>query len=399
MGKIYRICVICLVFLTSLVIATNLTKYVFTREVEYTSALEITTYDDIESYGIFLRDEYIVENEFDSYVHIDITNGSRVKKGQDIGIIYNDRAYLEESMEISELRDKLAVINNVATITQTMSDSLKTAVQINASIAEFNQNLDPNDLSTVSYNLSEIENIALKSAYSQMTKAELADEIEILENQIAQKQLKISGDMQTVTADVTGLFIETIDSYENISEVTVDTIKEVVDAGNQNYADNEQIGKIITSHEWEFACVVDNDYVDAILKATKPRLIFESMPSNEISVTVSEVIKEDEQSVVIFAGKATNETILEMRSSNVQIVLKSYNGIKIPKQSAVVVDGVLGIYTLSGNQSSFKEIVPIFEKENYYVINITSQATNKDIIIGDKIITNSSVFSKTQFMN
>lgn len=391
MIKMYKFTFNCLIFLILLVIATNVTKEFLNKQIDYTEAVSIKTYDDIQSYGIFLRDEYIVENNEGNYVHIDVNNASRVKKGQVIGVIYDDRKYLEESIEISNLRDKLNVIDSVATITQTVSQTLKTAVQINNSISEFHQNLDPNDLTSVSYNINEIENISLRGAYSQMSKAELSLEKSYIENEIEQRQLKISSDTSTINADLTGSFVSTIDSYENISEISVDIITEISNKGTYNYADNNNIGKIITSNEWEFACVVNNEDISRITGASRPRLIFENMPSNEIAVTVSKVINEnDEQSIVIFKGKATNESILEMRTSNVQIVIRAYEGIKIPKQAVLVIDGKIGIHTLNGSQIEFKEISPIFEKENYYIIPKKSKATSRDIIIGDRIITNSS---------
>ncbi|MFI3114990.1 MAG: HlyD family efflux transporter periplasmic adaptor subunit [Clostridia bacterium] len=395
MAKIYKISLSCLILLIMLVVLTNVTKYVFTKEYDYIETQKVTTNDDIESFGIFIREEEIVENSQGNYVHIDITNGSRVKKDQVIGIIYNELKYLEQSLEISQLRNKLAVIDGVATITQTVSNSLKTAVQINEGIAELSQNLDPNNLSSVDYSLSEIETIALNGAYSQMSKAELLLEKEMIELEIAQKQAGISGAMEVVKASVPGNFVEMIDSYENISEVSVDIIREIVDEGNRNYANSTQIGKIITDNEWKFACVVDTADVESILSASRPKLIFESMPSNEIYVEISEVINEGEQSIIIFSGKTTNETLLEMRSSNVQIVLRSYTGLKIPKQAVVVYDNTIGVYVLSGSRVLFKEITPIFEKDNYYIIELNSMATSQDIIAGDRMIINStSIVSK-----
>ncbi len=390
MARIYKISLSCLMLLIALVVLTNITKYAFTTEFDYIETQKITSNDDIESYGIFIREEQIVENTKGNYVHIDITNGSRVKKDQVIGIVYNELSYLEQSLEISQLRNKLAVIDSVATITQSVSNTLKTAVQINEGIAELSQNLDPNDLSTVSYSLNEIETISLNGAYSKMSKAELLLEKEAIELEIAQKQVGMSNAMQVITANVPGNFVEMIDSYENISEVSVDIIRDIVDEGNRNFADSTQIGKIITDNEWKFACVVDTNEVESILNATRPRLIFESMPSNEINVEISEVIHEGEQSIIIFTSKTTNETLLEMRSSNVQIVLRSYTGLKIPKQAVVVTEDAIGVYVLSGSRVQFREIKPIFEKDNYYIIELNSMATSDDIIVGDRIIINST---------
>lgn len=398
MSKIYKISLSCLMILITLVVLTNITKYAFTTEYDYIEVQKIATNDDIESYGIFIREEVVVENNYGNYVHIDLTNGSRVKKDQVIGIIYTKLEYLEQSLEINQLRNKLDIIDGVATITQTVSNSLKTAVQINAGIAELSQNLDPNDLSSINYSLSEIETIALNGAYSQMTKEELLSEKETIEIEITQIQSGISDATQVIKANVSGNFVEMIDSYENISTISVDIIRDIVNEGNRNFADSTQIGKIITDNEWKFACVVDTDMVDSVLNATRPRLIFESMPSNEINVEISEVINEGEQSIIIFTSKTTNETLLEMRGSNVQIVLRSYTGLKIPKQAVVVTEDAIGVYALSGARVTFKEITPIFEKDNYYVIYLNDEVTRDDIIIGDRIITNSkSIVSGTNY--
>lgn len=401
MDKLNRISLILLSFLVALILITNIIKLFDNETIDYIQAIKVTAYDEIESFGVFLREETIVDDKLHNYMHITVESGQRIGNNQVLANIYSNASYLQISEQIEDLKREKEVLANITSSNMSNVESTKISLMINDKIAQLNHDIDKNNLKATTDIVTEIQNTSLKSAYSQMSKEELAVEKNALEEQIRQKELLLESNVTSIKSPISGSFILGIDGYEGLLDVNVDDIENLEKEGRIINKADQKLGKIITEYVWSFACAIDNDKVDAIGKSKNLQIVFSDLPTNYISISVKEVIAEEFKSVVIFTGNFTNEQILEMRTSDVRIVLNSYDGISIPKKSTRVIDNKIGVYTLSGNRSVYKEIEPIFETSDSYIIKIkpsTEIITQKDIIAGDKIITSSKYIKDNQIV-
>ena len=104
----------------------------------------------------------------------------------------------------------------------------------------------------------------------------------------------------------------------------------------------------------------------------------------ETPVTVYAIIQEhgSDTALLILEGTEFSSEMVSMRSQAVEIILATYSGLKVPKsavrmwkrptaQERTAADGV---YILSGGVQKSKIINPLYETEDYYVVE--QSATN-----------------------
>lgn len=398
MNKAFKVFLSIFLVLVVIVVVSNYYMLNGKQKIEYIYAQVETVYDNIEASGMFVRTEHIIENTSNDYVHITVRNGERVGKNHSVAILYSDQSYVEQSESLDILLNEQSVLNTVTNGSQSSTEVTKTSILINNMISNFNGNLNPDNLTSTEDIVSNIQTMSIRSAYSLMPQSEITVKKQQISDSINSRRNVLSENMTTIKSTVSGNFINGVDGYENIEEVNSDIILNAIE-NNAHIKQNQNIiGKIVPNYKWDFLVVVDLEYVQKFENNSNIKVVFESIPDRFIDVSVKKIDIEEEKAVITISGDYTNEEILSMRTSNVDIIFKTYSGIKIPKSATRIVGDKLGIYTHSGFQATFKEIKPIFDKEDYYIINTSKNATSADIIVGDKIVTKSIQLSDQKVM-
>lgn len=398
MNKAFKVFLSIFLVLVVIVVVSNYYMLNGKQKIEYIYAQVETVYDNIEASGMFVRTEHIIENTSNDYVHITVQNGERVGKNHSVAILYSDQSYVEQSESLNILLNEQSVLNTVTNGSQSSTEVTKTSILINNMISNFNGNLNPDNLTSTEDIVSNIQTMSIRSAYSLMPQSEITVKKQQISDSINSRRNVLSENMTTIKSTVSGNFINGVDGYENIEEVNSDIILNAIE-NNAHIKQNQNIiGKIVPNYKWDFLVVVDLEDVQKFENNSNIKVVFESIPDRFIDVLVKKIDIEEEKAVITISGDYTNEEILSMRTSNVDIIFKTYSGIKIPKSATRIIGDKLGIYTHSGFQATFKEIKPIFDKEDYYIINTSKNATSADIIVGDKIVTKSIQLSDQKVM-
>lgn len=400
MGKLNRICILIFFGLIALVVATNVIKYFNISSYEYILAKEISTFDDISSYGVFVRTELLLEVDNNQFIDITVENGERVGRNQDVAYIYSDENFLNEKNKVDKLYSDLNLLNSVSVNNYiTSTGEAVGSIGANSSIISLYETINPNDLDSAKNVANNIMQSILREGYSQNSVSELNAMQSSLKSQISEIEAVLSDNVTSIKSDISGNFVLGIDGFENIGSLSVGEINDIMTQNILNSQTDNVLGKIIPEYSWDLACVINTDDISRIKSASRLRIILESMPGTEIEVSIKEVLTEGDKSVIILQGFYTNEQIIQMRKSNVAIIIRSYSGIEIPKEATRVVDGRLGVFCFNGIQAEFKTIEPIFEKEDFYVIPVSNTAKTSDIIIGDRIIVNSKSITSNKVIN
>ena len=394
MNKLNKISVLILASLVIFLVTMHGVKYFMVGNIKYTYATKITTYEDIDTLGIFIREEILIEKSTSDLTYMLIESGDKVAQGDNIALNYSDEKYLELNEKLVMLKEEEKLLKSITVVNQNQSEGTKTAILINNQIANLNQNLDDSNIEKSDDIIEDIKNMSLKSSYSQMSKDAINLRNAELKAEIASTENLIDNHISTVKSSHAGYFICGTDGYENVSvdEINVSYMEALK---NKNISLNtDEFGKIITNFNWTLAVLVDTTMVEAMEDASRLRIYLENVSHNEIPVEIIDIKTEGDKSIVFLQGDFTSQEILEARTTDVKIILREHSGIKIPKEATRVKDGVLGIYSLRGHQAVFKKIEPIFEKDDYYLIESNGTA----IISGDKIITESKQLNENQIV-
>ncbi|GAA0105626.1 hypothetical protein UT300013_22500 [Paraclostridium sordellii] len=347
--------------------------------------------------GLIIRDEYVINSNFDGKVEYYLKDGDRVKKKEDIACVYSNEISDDELKNLKNIKNDISSIENGDT-----AFIKKDIGNINKEISLLSQKLQIELLN---------ENI---DVYGQIEKInKLIDDKNLLINSdLNDKSLK---NKQVQEKEVTNLIDKNTEvfksknsgvvSYQfdgNEEKFNFDNINQIkikdIEGTKNNYKDiskekkldkGEPIARIINNLK-QFVAISCNE--EEIKKIKIGQKIILSSDIEKINSKVYDIYKEGKQYIVILEISEQNVEIYDTRIKEFDIIYKSIEGLKVPKTAVVNSDGKKGVYIVSETgDAKFVEFKgTLYESEEYIVIDHYKNDINgvNTIKIYDEIILN-----------
>ncbi|CEN84947.1 secretion protein [[Clostridium] sordellii] len=347
--------------------------------------------------GLIIRDEYVINSNFDGKVDYYLKDGDRVKKKEDIACIYSNEISDDDLKNLKNIKNDISSIENGDT-----AFIKKDIGNINKEISLLSQKLQIELLN---------ENI---DVYGQIEKInKLIDDKNLLINSdLNDKSLK---NKQVQEKEVTNLIDKNTEvfksknsgvvSYQfdgNEEKFNFDNINQIkikdIEGTKNNYKDiskekkldkGEPIARIINNLK-QFVAISCNE--EEIKKFKIGQKIILSSDIEKINSKVYDIYKEGKQYIVILEISEQNVEIYDTRIKEFDIIYKSIEGLKVPKKAVVNSDGKKGVYVVSETgDAKFVELKgTLYESEEYIVIDHYKNDINgvNTIKIYDEIILN-----------
>ncbi|MDU6114144.1 MAG: HlyD family efflux transporter periplasmic adaptor subunit [Paeniclostridium sordellii] len=347
--------------------------------------------------GLIIRDEYVINSNFDGKVEYYLKDGDRVKKKEDIACVYSNEISDDDLKSLKNIKNDISSIENGDT-----AFIKKDIGNINKEISLLSQKLQIELLN---------ENI---DVYGQIEKInKLIDDKNLLINSdLNDKSLK---NKQVQEKEVTNLIDKNTEvfksknsgvvSYQfdgNEEKFNFDNINQIkikdIEGTKNNYKDiskekkldkGEPIARIINNLK-QFVAISCNE--EEIKKFKIGQKIILSSDIEKINSKVYDIYKEGKQYIVILEISEQNVEIYDTRIKEFDIIYKSIEGLKVPKKAVVNSDGKKGVYVVSETgDAKFVELKGIlYESEEYIVIDHYKNDINgvNTIKIYDEIILN-----------
>ncbi|CEK35618.1 secretion protein [[Clostridium] sordellii] len=347
--------------------------------------------------GLIIRDEYVINSNFDGKVEYYLKDGDRVKKKEDIACVYSNEISDDDLKNLKNIKNDISSIENGDT-----AFIKKDIGNINKEISLISQKLQIELLN---------ENI---DVYGQIEKInKLIDDKNLLINSdLNDKSLK---NKQVQEKEVTNLIDKNTEvfksknsgvvSYQfdgNEEKFNFDNINQIkikdIEGTKNNYKDiskekkldkGEPIARIINNLK-QFVAISCNE--EEIKKFKIGQKIILSSDIEKINSKVYDIYKEGKQYIVILEISEQNVEIYDTRIKEFDIIYKSIEGLKVPKKAVVNSDGKKGVYVVSETgDAKFVELKgTLYESEEYIVIDHYKNDINgvNTIKIYDEIILN-----------
>lgn len=347
--------------------------------------------------GLIIRDEYVINSNFDGKVEYYLKDGDRVKKKEDIACVYSNNISDDDLKNFKNIKNDISSIENGDT-----AFIKKDIGNINKEISLLSQKLQIELLN---------ENI---DVYGQIEKInKLIDDKNLLINSdLNDKSLK---NKQVQEKEVTNLIDKNTEvfksknsgvvSYQfdgNEEKFNFDNINQIkikdIEGTKNNYKDiskekkldkGEPIARIINNLK-QFVAISCNE--EEIKKIKIGQKIILSSDIEKINSKVYDIYKEGKQYIVILEISEQNVEIYDTRIKEFDIIYKSIEGLKVPKKAVVNTDGKKGVYIVSETgDAKFVELKgTLYESEEYIVIDHYKNDINgvNTIKIYDEIILN-----------
>lgn len=365
-------------------------------DVETITAVKSTVYEAIDAQALVIRDEHTVSGSSSGVTVASVNNGEKVKAGGNIAMVFSSEEDATKYSSAQELQSQLSYYEELET-------------QASGTVTDVEQ-IDSDILSDVNSYIRAVGNGRYDSLleYSddlnerfirrQLTIGEKIDFSQVksdIKNQLDEINVSTCSPVDYLTTEESGIFSSYTDGFESIvdyskaTEIDAATLKSCIEKVSESGNDSSSFGKLITSYEWYFCCVVpskdtakisDGDTLNVTLKSSDDILKCQVITGADPDLNT-------EETVLVLRCSDMNSRIASMRLEDIEIRYSEYEGFKIPA-SAVHVDdnGEKFVYALISNTVEKRSGEIIYSTKDYVVFGYDAQ--NSDSIrYYDQIIT------------
>lgn len=317
-----------------------------------------------------------------------VEDGERVTEGTVLAEIYTDPA---QSTQREEL-DRLDRIIDLLTKSENSvgSDLALLTAQTRTALLNLLDQLDTASYTGMSDAIDEFllaqNRLQISTGQSSGFAATLAD----LQTQRDAAAAALEG-LQTITADRNGYFISTAAALP--LDLTEDTLKSDTAAALSERLQQEipttgsdLAGRIVTGFSWRFYGVCDLDTAARFDGVTSVKIRVPGKQDEALDATVTEVAADETAGLakITLECRTINADELRLGREDAEIVLNTYEGIRVSKRAMHIVDGERGVYVKYGSLQRFRRIVVLFEDENYLLLD--PEAEDNEVRLYDEII-------------
>lgn len=347
--------------------------------------------------GLIIRDEYVINSNFDGKVEYYLKDGDRVKKKEDIACVYSNEISDDDLKSLKNIKNDISSIENGDT-----AFIKKDIGNINKEISLISQKLQIELLNENIDVYGHIEKInKLIDDKNLLINSDLNDK-SLKNKQVQEKEVTnlIDKNTEVFKSKNSGVVSYQLDGNEekfNFDNINQIKIKDIEGTKN-NYKDiskekkldkGEPIARIINNLK-QFVAISCNE--EEIKKFKIGQKIILSSDIEKINSKVYDIYKEGKQYIVILEISEQNVEIYDTRIKEFDIIYKSIEGLKVPKKAVVNSDGKKGVYVVSETgDAKFVELKgTLYESEEYIVIDHYKNDINgvNTIKIYDEIILN-----------
>ena len=368
------------------------------RETE--PAVHVSVNDSFMSTGWFFRDEQIVSGSASGSVKHVVYSGERVQQDAALALVYADEQSLALSREIEPLENRIRLLDSALETVGNTSDSANVDQMITLTIQQMADQAKTGQGNGMSSSADTLRTLSLQSVSSSVDTLDIQSERDALEAERAALEQQLSGQTTELTAPISGYYSEVVDGYENVltraalENLTLGEFRtltqspEKIDAG-------QVLGKMIQGFTWYLAAEIPTEQADRLSEGQDLRVNF-TQASLETPVSVYSIIREhgSDTALLVLEGTEFNSEMVSMREQPVEIILATYSGLKVPKSAVRIEESTNSdgtttqrtvVYILSGGVEKSKTINPLYEAEDYYVVE--QSATNWDMLVeNDQIV-------------
>lgn len=349
----------------------------FDKKIETTPAILATKSNSLLLDAYVMRDETLIYAKNKGGVNYLYEDGERVGVGAAVAKIYSGLGAEEASNRILEIDKKINILENSSIAEDaTKIDTNVIDNKISELLFIIRDKIEDGDIEYALYKRDELITYMNKRQILTQNISNYNDQITVLKaerNKLSQQLVNFEGDVIVPNA---GFFYSSADGYEEvfdvskISRLTIDEYHKMVDSEPYDLSNSTAVGKIVNSNEWYILSEINTDQVKRFTEGNSYDIKFPYNSDVSVKMRLEKIIKEndDDRVVLVFKTNVMPSGFNYLRKQNIQIIEESNTGYKVPSNAVRVVDGVMGVYVLSGNKVAFKEIEVLVEQDGYFIV-------------------------------
>lgn len=350
----------------------------FGTEITTEIAVLVTENDTVPYDGFILRDETVICSQSSGGVGYTQSDGAKVSVGSQIASIYGTAQSSGESArnQIIELDRRIELLTESNDITgMAASDTAAIDSRINRYYRTIREDTEQGNYKNIQKRRDQFLTLLNKR---QVVTGRIDSFDSLIEQLNAERDLLTAGldsISENVTAPVAGFFYSAIDGYEStMTGVAARSLTiEAFDRMRSTEPDSTPIGvvgKIATDFVWYVTAETVREEIHKYNKGYSYTVKFPYNNDTEISMKLTDIITEENSNrvLLLFSSREIREDFSFRRMQPIEVVTSSYKGYKVPASAVRLIDGVKGVFILSGRTVYFREIETLYEANGYCIV-------------------------------
>ena len=321
-----------------------------------TSALSFVIEETFPAHGYIVRTETVMTEAGENIVPI-VNEGERIGSGQAFAVEYSTVEALETASEIRSLRLRIAQIEAAESDSRTDAAGLSSVMELSKAVH--------------SGNLGNLDELLLKvetSIFAENSPA--VDELGALRARLSRLEGQSAG-MRNAYAPFPGIFSQVVDGFEHIvpdelseirpSELTAlfETPRKIAGAC-----------KLITSHKWYYAAIMDSAEASRLPIGRRSTLQFTGAYHAAVDMSVENVSRrEDGMCVVLFSSDRGVHNATMFREMRADVLFDAVAGLRVPREAIHLDDdGRTFVFIQTGVRAERVNVEILLEFGEYYLV-------------------------------
>lgn len=338
-------------------------------------ALEKTVSKSVTTEGFVVRDEtYITADAVGTLVPL-VTDGKRVASGDDVAVVFTSEASARNYSQMQSVKADIAYFESLKNKIGIQTNDVEAMDErVYSACERYIVAIAEGDIDALeSYEDTVCETITSRQL-STGTIIDPTEKLNALNARLAELQAQ-SGGFVTVQANNPGYYIAHVDGYEtafDYGKATEATGAEIEALLQSTPTPTETLqncmGKLVDSFNWYVLCVIDAESAGSLSTGSRITVEFPLTSAESISAEVVSVQNAGpEKAAVVLRSNLMNAQYAALRKEQVRLVLQNFTGFQVNNKAIREVDGVKGVYTVSGNIIKFKKVELAYSDSEYSV--------------------------------
>lgn len=320
--------------------------------------------------GFVVRDEQVVECS-ETQLELTHAEGERVAAGKALATIYHSEQALADVQELETLNAQLELLQYAYNAKSDTESSLKLDGDIRNGIVALRAAMAADSYTAVDELTYALKTTVLKREIAYGSDEELSGRIDELKSRTGALSASLRSATSTVAAPFAGTYSAVADGYETVltpGALNTMTVEELENVRPKDVSST--VGKLISGTTWYYAAPIPAETAAALSPGEKLSLRMASGVDFDLDVTVSRIGREERgQCLLVLASDRSLPYVTLLREQNAELVLKSYTGLRIPKNALRVgEDGKSGVYCLVGLTAHFKPVNVLYQGSDYCLV-------------------------------
>lgn len=351
--------------------------------------------DRITASGSFVRSEQVVDCS-ETLLVLERDEGERVPANGTLATVYRSENALSDHRTLRTLTTQLEQLERAREAANDTESALKLDGEIREELLSLRGALAAGSWSSAESVGSELKTTVLRREYAYEGSAGLSERIASLKAEIASLSAQLEGGTQTIRAPFAGTYSAVADGYEAVlTPEALETMTPAQYDAISPEAVSSTVGRVIRGEEWFFVTVLSSSDAARVREGQALLLRPSTGVESDLEVTVKRIGREEDgRCLVVLRGDSHLASVTLLRTQNAELILKTYEGLRIPKNALRVdADGNTGVYCRVGLRAYFKPVEIVWQDEEHCLVRPGTISSTRESTIqlytlraGDEVI-------------